>query len=100
MGRPLTALRSEPLEDRPLTNPTSGIGGCCARSFPSDLKITGKSFFDSSNARSTSGGGPGVRPVKEALAGYLQVAGEGARAAAADTAGRVRQRPVFQWLRA
>ena len=31
MGRPLTALRSEPLEDRPLTNPTTGIGGCCAR---------------------------------------------------------------------
>ena len=25
MGRPLTALRSEPLEDRPLTNPTTGI---------------------------------------------------------------------------
>jgi hypothetical protein len=32
MGRPLTAIRSEPLEDRPpLTNPTTGIGGCCAR---------------------------------------------------------------------
>jgi len=31
MGRPLTALRSEPLEDRPLTNPTTGMAACCAR---------------------------------------------------------------------